>query len=357
MPSLAGARIVVAGAGAIGSATALVLARAGARVTLADPAARAANASGVAAGMLAPAFEAGAEEFAVLMAARDAWPAFAGDLGGAMGLRRSGAVWIDLPGAEPRLEALAAELAARGAGRQRWTRAELDARATGLVAAVREGLYTPEDWRLEAPAALAVLQGAAIEAGARNLDQAVVGFESGQAVLGNGETLPADALVAATGAEIHSLAPEAALLSPIKGHILQYADTRADDDAPSVRTARGYAVPARDGLRIGATMEPGVADKRVDLKAAAPLTELAVELYPGLTRATFAVQAGIRAAAPDPWPLVGASRADGVFLAVGARRNGWLLAPLVAQMTAAYLAGGDPGPYASLFAPSRFAIA
>ena len=55
MRRMGGADIVVAGAGAIGRAVAVALARAGHRVTVVDP--LGANASGVAAGMLAPAFE------------------------------------------------------------------------------------------------------------------------------------------------------------------------------------------------------------------------------------------------------------------------------------------------------------
>jgi glycine oxidase len=51
---------------------------------------------------------------------------------------------------------------------------------------------------------------------------------------------------------------------------------------------------------------------------------------------------------------VGGSQAPGVVLAVGARRNGWLLAPLVAQMAAACVLGGDLGPYARRFDPLRF---
>jgi glycine oxidase len=41
-------------------------------------------------------------------------------------------------------------------------------------------------------------------------------------------------------------------------------------------------------------------------------------------------------------------------LAVGARRNGWLLAPLVARTVAAYVAGEDPGPHAARLDPRRF---
>ncbi|HXQ11054.1 MAG TPA: FAD-dependent oxidoreductase [Caulobacteraceae bacterium] len=355
MVGLASARVVVAGAGALGASIALVLARAGGSVVLADPAAAGANASGVAAGMLAPAFEAGPEQYAILAHARDAWPAFAATLGSDLGFRRSGAVWIDLPGAEPRLGTLARALAAAGVAHQQWDRSALDRAAPGLAGVLHEGLFTPEDWRLEPRAALAALRGAATDAGVELAPQGVAGIARGRVAFADGATTGADALVLATGAAGRHLAPETRLLSPIKGHILQYAETRTDDARPMIRTARGYATPARDGLRVGATMEPGVADSRVDPKAAAPLGQLAVDLYPALDGATFLLQAGVRAATPDEWPLVGPSSEPGVWLAVGARRNGWLLAPLVAHMTAAYLAGGDPGPYAKAFHPSRFA--
>jgi glycine oxidase len=355
MVGLASARVVVAGAGALGASIALVLARAGARVVLADPAAPGANASGVAAGMLAPAFEARPEQYAILRGARDAWPAFAESLSGDFGFRRSGAVWIDLPGVEPRLEALMGALATAGVAYELLDRRALEAAAPGLTSAADAGLFTPEDWRLEPRAALAALRRASLAAGVEIVAQAVAGFAPGLATFADGRAEPADALVLATGAAPGDLAPETRLLSPIKGHILQFAETRADDDRPMIRTARGYASAARDGLRVGATMEPGRADSRVDPEAAAPLGQLAVDLFPALEGARFLVQAGVRATAPDEWPLVGPSAAPAVWLATGARRNGWLLAPLVAQMTAAYLAGGDPGPYAAAFHPNRFA--
>ena len=92
--------ILVAGAGVFGASIALVLAQAGADVLLADPGAPGDNASGVAAGMLAPAFEsvldpASANHFDLLRAARDRWPDFEQRLGGReIGLARSGAVWL-----------------------------------------------------------------------------------------------------------------------------------------------------------------------------------------------------------------------------------------------------------------------
>jgi glycine oxidase len=352
------ARVIVAGAGALGSSIAFALALDGAQVVLADPAPLGDNASGVAAGMLAPAFEAALDQtsrghFELLIAARDLWPAFAEQIGGDIGLRRSGAVWLDVPHVAPRLDRLARELADIGAPTQAWSINALRRCWPGLAGATGGALFTPEDWRIEPRKALAGLRRAALSAGVRITRRSVAAFEPGVARLDDGETLAADVLVAATGAAASALAPEIAVLSPIKGQILHYSSAASDDGRPMVRCEGGYATPARDGLRIGATMEAGRSDRRVAMTAAAPLARLASRLFPALTGSAYTVQAGVRAATADGLPLVGPSLRDGVFLAVGARRNGWLLAPLVARMLAAYLAGRDPGPFAGVLAGSR----
>ena len=329
-----------------GASIAVELAGAGARVILADPAPLAGNASGLAAGMLAPAFEAvlDAAPFPLLRAARDDWPAFAARLGD-IGLRRSGAVWIDLPGGPPLMERRARSLGLLEARSEFLTTKELRRRLPNLSAGVGPGLFTDEDWRLEPRMALAALSRAATAAGVQLTARSVSGFESGRVRFSDGGTEMSDALVLATGPDASALAPELAAISPIKGQILRYAETRAEGDEPIVRCTDGYAVPARDGLRIGATMEPGRSDRRVDALAAAPLGRLSSQLFSALDGATFLAQAGVRAATPDGLPLIGPSARPGVFLAVGARRNGWLLAPLVARMIAAYLADRDPGPF------------
>jgi glycine oxidase len=43
-----------------------------------------------------------------------------------------------------------------------------------------------------------------------------------------------------------------------------------------------------------------------------------------------------------------------VRLALGTRRNGWLLAPLIAEIVADQLAGAEPAIHAARFAPDRF---
>jgi glycine oxidase len=101
-------------------------------------------------------------------------------------------------------------------------------------------------------------------------------------------------------------------------------------------------------------MEQGVADRAVDATRVAALRKAAGALLPELAELDVRAGTGVRAATPDGLPMVGRSAAPGVLLAVGARRNGWLLAPLVARMIAAYVAGDDPGPFAARLDPRRF---
>jgi glycine oxidase len=331
--------VIVAGAGALGLSTALALADAGCTVTVCDPAPEGANASGVAAGMLAPAFEtvldaAGPEDLGLLLAARDRWPAQATRAG--VDLDRSGAVAV---GSEAWLATVRAGLGRIGLHGTDLGRAGLEAVAPGLSPAFEEAVMTREDWRLEPVAALGALRRAATAAG--------ISFRA-EAVSGRGD---ADWLVAATGSAA-GVAPELVHLSPIKGHILRAQTEHLG--RVSVRGERAYAVPTAGGLAIGATMEPGVADPTVDPSRAQPLLAAGATLFPDLANARFGLAAGVRAATPDGLPMVGASSEPGVLVAAGARRNGWLLAPLVAQIIAACVTGRDPGPYAARLDPRRF---
>jgi glycine oxidase len=318
MAIMTGARVTVAGAGALGLCIALALARRGAQVVVRDPAPVGDNASGVAAGMLAPAFEAAldpvaADHFPLLRAARDLWPAFA-----PVALDRTGAVWRgpDAERVEARLDALGA----------RWRRTP-------------EGPFTDEDWRLDPGAAMTVLYAQAARAGVRFDPWAVEDPEDGL-------------LVVATGAGGGALAPELARLTPIKGHILRIVG--GPTAGPVIRGDGVYLCPDPAAAVLGATMEAGRADRQVDPLQVADLKRFGERLWPGLATLPARAEVGVRAGTPDGLPMVGWSRRAGVMLAVGARRNGWLLAPLVAQAVAAYLADEDPGPWAARLDPRRF---
>jgi glycine oxidase len=335
------AKVIVAGAGALGLSTALALADAGCTVTVYDPAPEGTNASGVAAGMLAPVFETvldaeGPRDLALLLAARNLWPGLA-QRSGVM-LDRSGAVAV---GSDAWLADVAAGLVRAGLHGADLGRATLGDLAPGLSEIFSHGLMTREDWRLEPVAALASLRRAALESG--------VAFRT-EIATGRGD---ADWLVAATGAA-RDLAPELGKLTPIKGHILRVAV--GDVGRMSLRGEAAYAVPAAGGLAIGATMEPGVIDPAVDPARGPPLQEAGERLSPGIAGAPSQLLAGIRAATSDGLPMVGVSSEPGVLVAAGARRNGWLLAPLVAQIIAACVTGRDPGPYAAKLDPLRFEL-
>lgn len=329
--------VTIAGAGVLGLAAALALAEAGCAVTVWDPGAP--NASSVAAGMIAPSFEAVLDEtarphFDLLMAARDRWPGLAARAG--ITLDRAGAIAV---GEAAWLDGVAAGFAALHLRPAELGGATARALAPGLCDRFDRALLTREDWRLEAPVALEALRGAAQGAG--------VALRRGRF----SERGDADVLVIATGADagLAGLAPELDLLTPIKGHIVRIA---AATSGVVVRGEGVYAAPGSETV-FGATMETGRGDAAVDEAKAERLLAAGLRLFPGLAGAPFRAAAGVRAATPDGLPLVGWSRTPGVLLAVGSRRNGWLLAPLVAQLVAACVTGQDPGPLARRLDPGR----
>lgn len=329
-------RVMVAGAGVVGLTTALVLAEAGCAVTICDPGGP--NASSVAAGMIAPVFEAVLDEaarqhFDLLMAARDLWPGLAARTG--IKLDQSGAIAVGAPGWLDRVGARfnAIHLRPTELGRETAT-----AMAPGLVMPGDRALLTREDWRLEARPSLQALLGVAAAAGV-TVRPSLVPIDHGS-----------DFLVVATGARPGVLAPEQRRLTPIKGHIVRLAH---EASGVVVRSEGVYAVPGAQ-MVFGATMEIGRDDTTIDLSQSAPLLAAGRRLFPGLADCPAEVSVGVRAATPDGLPMVGPSAEPGTLLAVGARRNGWLLAPLMAQIIAACVTGRDPGPYAARLDPRRF---
>lgn len=330
-------RVTIAGGGVLGLTTALALADAGCAVTLHDPGRP--NASSVAAGMIAPEFEAVLDPLSrthlgLFMAARDRWPGLAARAG--VTLDRSGAMAVGEG-------AWLAEVAA-GFGALHLRPAELTGRAAramapGLAEDVESALLSREDWRVDAPAALAQLRAAAAGAGVVVRQEPVT------------ERPGAGVLVLATGAaSMAHLAPELSILTPIKGHIVRVAGPAT---GATVRGRDVYAAPGA-GLTFGATMEPGRADMTVEPGKADALLAAGLRLFPDHAGAAVEAAVGIRAATPDGLPLVGWSQSEGVVVLAGARRNGWLLAPLVAQVAVALVLGRDSGPYEATFAPGRF---
>ena len=309
------------GAGVFGLSVAVSLQALGLPVTLTDPSPGAPNASSVAAGLIAPISEAifdpvAASRYDLLMAAHHAWRMFAERW--VLSVDRSGVVLCgDHSSALSRLGA-AGEPHALG--------------------------YWVADDRVENPAtALRDLRAAFLGMGGM-ID--VRTWTQGD--LRN----PVVLAVGPGGSALTGLAPELHHLAPIKGQIA--IAPHGPTDGPTLRWTGGYLAPQPGGARIGATMEPGRSDTQVEPEAIAALGDQALAYAPGLDLRDLKGQAGVRMGTPDGLPLVGPSRTPGVWLATGARRNGWLLAPLVGAIIAAYFTGNDPGPWAARMDPRRF---
>lgn len=339
MKTLSGRSIIVVGAGAFGSTCALAAARAGGRVTLVDNAPLAANASGIAAGMLAPAFESAldpvsAGQFAMLAKARDLWPSFVEGLS-PTGLDQCGAL---LKASDEVLELAWGRLRAQGCA----------------IELACDQLFTAEDWRIEPRLALAAFRQGLMDLGGQVIRGQAVRLESNLLHLADGASVEFDDLILACGFGGWALAPELSVLTPIKGQLLHYVDA-GPREGPILRGESGYLAPGMAGAVVGATMEAGRSDLAIDARATEQLKAQAARLYPGLAAARPEPRTGVRAATPDGLPLIGASAESGVWLAAGARRNGWLFAPLAAELILKGLSGAEnSADQGAVFAPGRY---
>lgn len=330
--------VIVIGAGVLGLCTAAELAGRGHAVTVIDPGRP--NASSIAAGMIAPALESLLEDLspdraALLKRARDLWPAFAVRHG--LTLLREGADWRG-----PQAPAAVARLQTLG----------FDARANV------SGLTTTDDWRIEVGPALKILARSPGLTPVRGDVARLVGDARRWRVeTGDGRVWFSATVVLATGVgdPIGGLpdrvAAAVSAITPIRGQL-----TFVPVAAPP-RVIRGpgiYVAPCEGGVVIGATMEAGRRDLNPDpveasRQVSAGLDLLGVAGEPGSTRV------GVRGATSDGLPLAGPSGEPGLHLALAPRRNGWLMGPLVAQVTADGIEGRPPVEDAAALDPLRFA--
>jgi glycine oxidase len=340
-------RIAIAGAGVIGLSVGLALLKRGAAVDLHDDFVHP-PASAVAAGMLAPAFESVLDpkggDYALLSAAAGYWPAFLERVGAEDALARSGALFASAD--EARLHGLLEALKGAGAKAELVGPAQAKTLQPGLSDGLAGAVYAAEESRLDAEPLLERLKGAFAASGGRVLASRLAHAPAA-----------VDALVVAAGYEAAALAasaPELGVLQPIKGQLLAFPG-QGPLQGPMVRGDGIYVAPQPGGAVAGATMELGRADLQLDAAVLASLQEKAGALFPSLAAARAVGRSGVRAATPDGLPLAGPSNRPGVFLAAGARRNGWLLAPLVAEVVAAAIFGEAGPAEANLFDPRRYA--
>lgn len=353
---------IIVGAGALGLSAAFRLMRRGLRVRVVT--AGRPDASLAAAGMLAPGIEAAEAAVtgaahprlgALLQTAAGRWPAFAAELCGhpadwrAIGYRKIDTLLAGGEADSNHLAALAKVAAEAGAQVETLSGNAARTLEPILAQSAIKALHFSGDALVEPPLLIGALREALKQGGveiqiARIAAIAQAGDAVGlQSTLG--DTLEAGAVILAAGwTGAIKLAPEWAHILPIKGQI---ATVSARPELRTMLRAPGiYLAPRGDGrVECGATSERGVDTLNVEPAAIRDLRGRAADLAPGLAESwTIASRSGVRPSTPDFAPILGASvLGDRVFLAAAPHRNGILLAPLIADITADAVMGALDG--------------
>lgn len=363
--------VAVIGAGVIGLAVAREIASRGFRVVVLERSSPAREATWAAAGMLSPLGEASDMPHlrAVADASLDLWPDLAARLRSETGVdveyRAAGALHIatDEPGAR-RLEDLA-KRAGEGGARQ-MSGEEVRRLEPAIGDTVQAGLWIDRDHRVDNRRLGPALWASAHAAGAEfRLGAPVRGIvtEGDRAVgvaLGGGGILPAGAVVVAAGARAAELTglPAPLPIRPVRGQMFAVRGANGHAAIAHVVVAPGcYLVPRQDGRTlVGATVEHVGFEPGPTPEGIAGLIGASAAIVPAI-RALALVEtwAGYRPGTPDDRPILGPDPdVAGVFHATGHFRNGILLAPVTARLTADAVAGTDATLPIEPFSVARF---
>ncbi len=359
--------ILVVGGGVIGCAITRELAGAGCKVTLLEKERVAAEASSAAAGILCSQLEAEAPSPLVGLGIESlrGYAGFVEALCAETGidpeLDRGGILMLDMT----REDAAASDRVLSWQGPaglpvEKITSRQIAGLEQGLGTSLMSGLLFPKGGRVEpgtltralATAARArgvrIREGCPIASLTRDKDR-VTGVR-----LEDGERISADRVILAAGAWSARLVPELKVeVFPVRGQIL-LLDARRPPRRHILVTPRVYLAYRRDGtVLVGSTLEKVGFRKAVTPKAMLKLLASALVLDPSLEEAELAGNwSGLRPGTTDELPLIGPVT-EGLWLATGHFRNGILLAPLTAAVTAEWVVQGTTNRLLEPFSPLR----
>jgi glycine oxidase len=352
--------VVVIGAGAIGLASALALARRGASVCVLERTSPGAGASSTAAGVLGMQMECRADgplgrlSIASLKMYRGWVEDLVAQTGIDVGMRACGGMNVAFePSDVDAVEAWAAWPSQLGFGTERLDASSALALEPALSPGIAGAVRFPAEARIDPPLLMKALSiaaaraGVVVRSGALVRRVAVEGGRVSGVLLEEGTLVAARSVVLAAGSwstlvEGTPLLPDA--VRPARGQIVELVA-----DAPPVKhIVYGpgcYLSPRDDGrVLIGSTIEfvgfrPGVPAGAVQALLAA-----AIRVVPALADVSLSrAWSCFRPATPDELPMIGPTAVDGLHVATGHFRNGIVLTPITAAIIAAAVSG-EPAP-------------
>jgi glycine oxidase len=338
---------IVIGGGLVGAATARALAARRQRVLLLERAMPGSEASGAAAGMLAPQIEVLADDpiLPLAIAARGRYPELVAELdrrtGVNVGYHVGGSVQVALDAAEA--EQLRQQVGAQCALglRAEWLDlAALRRRHPGVGPAALGALLAPDDGRVNNVTLTAALLADAIRCGAEIVDHEAV---SALLVKGGRATgvetarrrYAAGATIVAAGAWSPALpgVPRPLPIEPIRGQIA-VVTWPAEEPAGVLFGRHTYVVPRGHDALLGSTMESAGFAKDTTPGGLAQVFTGTAALLPALAaQPILRTWAGLRPVTPDGRPLIGPDPdLEGLWYATGHGRKGILLGPLTGEI-------------------------
>ncbi len=363
-------KVIVVGGGIIGCAAAYELAKAGCAVTLFERATPGSEASGAAAGILAPLGDGGPSHFEDLaIASWRLYPKIAVELRERTGIDveyvTRGTIYPLFTAQNVRhAEARATRPSAREFGIEAWDANETRDREPALSTKVRgamfiKGCHWVNNQRLTIAYAQAAAALGVILRSGDTVSRVLVEDGRSRGIVAEGERFESDVVLLAAGAWTGELAATFGARLPVqpkRGQMLALHQVppvithcvQADDV---------YLVPRPSGeLLIGATVERVGFQRAVTAEGISGLLRAAIDLVPSLAGLPILrTWCGFRPWAPDNLPILGPwPRAEGLFVATAHFRNGIMLAPITAKLMTQWILQGRPSMAVKPFLPDRF---
>lgn len=367
-----GTDVAIIGGGVIGCAIAYRLAKAGVRSVVLERGETGREASGAAAGMLAPLSEAHGPGpfFDLMMASLQLFPAVLDDLRQLapkidVQHQRLGVLRIAMN--EEQLGQLRQRYAWQqsSGGKSEWLRPEeLRGLEPELSPKVIAGILSPGEQQLDPLRLTQAFAKAAQSLGAEvHTDSPVLGFEhKGGRVTGartQQGVLSAGHVVIAAGSWSGQVAERLGVrlpMRPIRGQILELGGLGIT--LRHIIWGEGYLTPKPGGVvQAGTTVEEAGFRSHTTLAGLRKIRAAANRMIPALRQArTVRSWAGLRPASADGLPALGPLPAwDNVIIAAGHFRNGILLAPITGHLMTELIIQGKTEMDISPYRPGRFA--